>query len=335
MDRIRNNIGLAAVAGAALGAASIATGNYFVDVAFGREKRGILKKMFQPQTEGVPPFPIPDEAVRMQVERNASDLMRQVEAWKSEAAIERVVRTVDDGATKLVGYLYYNARPTRRWVVLVHGYRGRHADMEACAKLYADEDFNVLIPDLRAHGESDGEVIGMGWADADDVLGWADYLVQRFGSSIGVVLHGHSMGAATVLAASGRCTIPQIGAIVADSGYTSVWDCLACQLHTFFHLPAHPLLDIANLCFVARGGFDFHGASMMDAVRTSSIPTLIIHGAQDRFIPPAMAPQLYGECGAQRKELRIVADAGHTMALLIDPAAYRDLVKNFITEANR
>lgn len=149
------------------------------------------------------------------------------------------------------------------------------------------------------------------------------------------MLHGHSMGAAAVLAASGQAFGTPVSAVVADSGYTSVWDELVACAHSQFHVPAFPMVHLINACYKRRGGFDLRAASMVDAVRASRVPTLIIHGAEDDFVPVGMAPRLFKACGASIKEMHVVPDAGHTMALLMDPEGYDQMVFDFLERSGR
>jgi alpha-beta hydrolase superfamily lysophospholipase len=329
-EKIKDGIIIAAAAGAACTAGTFATGNHVVDLTFDAHNTEFSRKFFNPQPGDLPPFPAPNAAIQRTMIANLAWLEETLEAYEAEAVTERIVRTTDGGQVRLVGYLYYAVKPARRWVILVHGYRGRHEEMRRYAALYAQHGFNVFMPDLRSHGESDGRYIGMGWTDGDDILDWADYLVERFGGDIDIVLHGHSMGAATVLAASARSRAPQIVSVIADSGYSSVWDVMARAGRMVFHVPSFPLLNAANTCFKARGGYDLHAASFEHAIRFSHTPTLIIHGAEDRFVPVRMAPRLYHACGAPIKELHVIPNAGHVMAQLVDPHAYEQMVFGFL-----
>ena len=86
-----------------------------------------------------------------------------------------------------------------------------------------EQGWNVLLPDMRTHGESEGKYIGMGWLDRLDVLKWIDLIRER-DEQAQIILHGVSMGGATVMMTSGEALPENVRAVIDDCGYTSVWD---------------------------------------------------------------------------------------------------------------
>ena len=113
-----------------------------------------------------------------------------------------------------------------RTAVLVHGYGDNATSMLPIARIYNRQmNANVLLPDLYAHGQSDGEAIQMGWKDRLDVLHWISLAPEMFGTtadSLRLVVHGISMGAATTMCVSGEQTPRYVKCFVEDCGYTSV-----------------------------------------------------------------------------------------------------------------
>ena len=74
----------------------------------------------------------------------------------------------------------------------------------------------MLHPDARAHGESEGKYIGFGCLDRKDALKWIDWVIEHCGADVEILLHGISMGGATVLMASGMELSPQVKGIITD-----------------------------------------------------------------------------------------------------------------------
>lgn len=183
-----------------------------------------------------------------------------------------------------------------RTAVLVHGYTDCHVSMLPIAKVYADMGYNILLPDLHAHGLSDGDAIQMGWKDREDVIRWiglADTLFASGKSCPRIVLHGVSMGAATVMNVAGERLPESVKCFVEDCGYTSAWDEFACQLGEQFGLPPFPVLYAASALCRLRYGWTFGEASPARQLGKKETPMLFIHGSSDDYVPSPMVFQLY------------------------------------------
>ena len=176
-------------------------------------------------------------------------------------------------------------------------------------KFYHDLGFHILLPDNRAHGESEGTYIGFGWLDRLDCIQWIHQVKDYFHKDLQIVLHGISMGSATVLMASGEELPDDVKCIISDCGFTSVLDEFKHELHQR-HIPASLVLPTATLLSKKRVGYSFKEASTIEQVKKSKTPTLFIHGDRDNFVPTYMVYDLYNACSAD-KDLLIVEGAGH------------------------
>ena len=185
------------------------------------------------------------------------------------------------------------------------------------------------MPDLRCQGESEGDFIGMGWTDHYDCELWIDYILMQTPEAQ-IVLHGQSMGAATALIMAGSPEVSgQIMAVVSDSAYTEAYEMFGDKITEWFHLPAAPFVDSACLMLRLRGGYNLKDASPLSAVAKSRIPTLFIHGDQDRMIDVGMSYELF-EAASGEKELFIVEGAGHAQAQDKDPEEYYGQIDAFL-----
>lgn len=323
-------IGLAVAAGAALGVAAGAGANLLANATLNRRVTRYVKQIFTAQPYGLPAGDVADEALRSRMEVTSLAMSQRVGAWLSSADVEQVDLPADSGELRLVGDIVYAQRASRQWAVLAHDYRDNRRSMEKFAEMYARHGFNVLNVDLRAHGESEGTMIAMGWIDGQDIIEWIGYLVGRFGADIRIVLHGVSMGAAAVVNASSWARYPQIAAVVADSCPARIRECVLGAMRRIITVPPEPLFAAANLAFRARGGFDLSEANPIDTVRQSTLPTLFIHGASDTLVEPSQAAELYSACGASAKKLHVVPGAVHAASVFVDPQAYEDTVFEFL-----
>ncbi|MGL5694906.1 MAG: alpha/beta hydrolase [Peptostreptococcaceae bacterium] len=231
---------------------------------------------------------------------------------------------------KLHAYEVINAEKTNKWAIVVHGYTSEGESVSAKAKYLSEMGYNVLVPDLRAHGQSEGNYIGMGWDDRLDVVDWINYIIENNPNSE-IALHGTSMGAATVLMVSGEKLPSNVKAIVADCGYSSVWDQFTYQLKDLFNLPAFPFMHVSDIVAQIRAGYSIKDASPINQVVNSETPILYIHGDEDDFVPYYMMDELYDATKAPKEKLTIKG-AEHADADLVNPKLYWNTVNDFLLE---
>lgn len=221
-------------------------------------------------------------------------------------------------------------QPTDRTAVIVHGYTDNAVRMLMIGYLYNhDLGFNILLPDLHYHGESEGRAIRMGWRDRLDVLQWMEVANAIFGGNTRMVVHGISMGAATTMMVSGEAQQHYVKCFVEDCGYTSVWDQFAKELRGQFSLPAFPLLHVASWLCDLRYGWNFREASALRQVARCDRPMLFIHGDADDFVPTRMVYPLY-EAKPGEKELWVVPGAAHAMSYRDNREEYTRRVGAFV-----
>ena len=230
----------------------------------------------------------------------------------------------------LHAYKVLNQNDSNKWVITVHGYTSEGINMSSYAKNYYDIGYNVLIPDLRSHGLSEGDYIGMGWDDRLDIIDWINTILE-YNPNAEIVLHGVSMGAATVSMVSGEDLPSNVKAIVADCGYTSVWDEFAYQLDDLFSLPEFPILNVSSLVAKVRAGYFLGEASTLKQVAKSKTPILFIHGDEDDFVPYYMMEELYNATSSE-KEMLTIKNAGHAKASEVDPETYWTTDSNFTSK---
>ena len=216
-----------------------------------------------------------------------------------------------------------------KYAILFHGYTGASWQMAPYAKMFYDMGYSVITPDARAHGESEGNYIGMGWLERPDVLSWINS-VTGTDPDAEIVLHGVSMGGATVMMAAGEDLPDNVKCIVEDCGYSSVWDEFRLQLKNVFGLPAFPLLNVASLVCQIRAGYSFTEASSVKQLQKATVPMLFIHGDADTFVPFSMLDVVFEACTSAEKEKLVVHDAAHGAAADTDPELYWDTVTTFV-----
>lgn len=214
------------------------------------------------------------------------------------------------------------------WAIIVHGYCSEGKEMFDKAQKFYQMGYNVLIPDLRAHGQSEGNYIAMGWHDRLDIISWVNEIKLQ-NEDAQIVLYGVSMGAATVMMVSGENLPDNVKAIIEDCGYTSVEDEFAYQLKEIFNLPKFPVIPLASMVTQIRAGYRFKEASAIKQVAKSNTPILFIHGDEDTFVPSYMIHELYEEATCPKEKL-IIEGAGHAESASVNPELYWNTIQNFL-----
>ncbi len=250
--------------------------------------------------------------------------------WFDNQTFEKYTITNSRGFT-LAAHLLRAEAPSDVYVFASHGYRNHgRGEFNVMAKFYHDKGYNVFMIDHQAAGESDGTYIGFGYHESRDGMLWLEFMRETFGKDIQIILHGISMGSATVMLMTGNENLPEnVKFTVADCGYTSAWNEFA---HNFkgWHVPTFPILNVANFFNKKISGYDFKDTDTKEAVAKAKIPMLFIHGAKDDFVPTYMGSQLYAHCGSAHKELYIAPEAAHAESYPIQSAEYEARVNSFI-----
>ena len=315
----KNKIALFSLATTAIATGALAyVGNYFYNFALSKkvsENKDKLKREAL-DIEGTEDFPV-------------EKIIGEIEWFKRRSNyIDINIKSFDN--LDLHGYKITNEIPTNNWVIIVHGYCCKGIEMTLYAKKFYELGYNILIPDLRGHGLSNGHYIGMGWHDRLDILGWIKYLIKE-DADYNIILHGVSMGSATVCMAAGEDLPSNVKAIIADCGYSSAWEQFSHHLKEVYHLPSFPVLHLASLASRHKAGYSIREASTTKQLSKSKTPILFIHGDKDNFVPYSMMEKLY-KATKSEKEMLTIKDADHARCVTQDPEKYWSTITNFLSK---
>ena len=317
--------------------ATILIGGYFVRYALYRNGAGGKREIKNEQVKIEEKDS--DKAI---INKNKKEEKNDVKNWLEQTPHETLETKAKDDIT-LRATAYYKS-PTKikdpvdqqqdntinhDWVIVAHGYRSKPSWVASIGMhFYKEKGYNVLIPSMRATEESEGKYIGMGWLDKDDIIGWINKIIEK-DKDAKIILHGSSMGAATVLMASGENLPSNVKAIIADSSYTSVWDIFKSELKARFNLPPFPLMQMFRVIAKIQAKYDIKEASVINQVKKSKVPILLIHGDADDFVPVIMETQIYESLPGEKDQL-IIHGAGHTQSRYREPEAYYKKVFEFV-----
>lgn len=225
---------------------------------------------------------------------------------------------------------YFPCEGSKKVVICFHGYTSEGLnDYSTLAIFYKKHGYNLLLVDERAHGKSEGTYIGFGCLDRHDAKLWIEKMVELLGEDCRILLHGDSMGGSTVLMTTGLELPPQVKAAVSDCAFTSAWEVFASVLKNTYHLPAFPILNIANKMVKKKAGYELDECNAKNEVAKAQIPILFLHGDADSFVPCSMVHELYAACNSAKK-LVIIEGAGHVESCYRDAELYEGAIEEFI-----
>ncbi|MBE6098320.1 MAG: alpha/beta hydrolase [Schwartzia succinivorans] len=294
---------------AAVLSAGYAVGDYFVDYAL---KRG----------NETDPLASPAACV---------NILDKSRGMPEEPAVptEEWSMIMPDGRN-VVAVSYRPAQTGHRWVILAHGYGRDHRYVWDYSEVYLRQGYHVLSPDLCAAGESEGQYITMGVKESEEIAKWAAK-VKKSDKDAEIVLHGISMGAATVMLAAGRYEMPGLMAVIEDCGYTSAYEMFANQLGVIFGLPEFPIMTCVDVVSGIKTGVKVSDAAPIKAIPGIKVPIMFIHGTADKLVPPSMMDKLYNACHAPKSKF-VVDGAGHGDAMTVAGKEYWEAVFSFLDD---
>jgi uncharacterized protein len=232
------------------------------------------------------------------------------------AALQDVTISASDGAV-LKGWYVQPRDYNGNAVILLHGITDNREGVAGYGRLLLQHGYAVLLPDARRHGESGGELATYGVREADDIHRWVSWIYQHDPPQC-VYGFGESYGAALLL--QSLAVENRFCAVAAESPFSTAremsFERVSGPLHLgswFGRTLGRPSIWSAVIYSRLRYGIDLLEPNPLDAVRSSKVPVLLIHGEADRSIAPRHS-QLIANGAPDHVELWLVPHAGHTMA---------------------
>lgn len=216
------------------------------------------------------------------------------------------------------------------YAISCHGFTGDPSQNSIFTKRFYEMGCNVLLPYLRGHGKSEHEHCTMGWLDRLDIIDWVNFIIKK-NPDAKIILHGASMGAATVMNATGEDLPANVICCIEDCGFTTLWEQYRTQIKGMTKIPADIILTLVNPAIKSNLGFEIKDNSPLEQVKKSKTPTLFIHGDKDTTVPFEMVDALYQAAGCEKEKL-VVKDATHAASGYVYPEIYWDAVSAFIAK---
>ena len=226
----------------------------------------------------------------------------------------------------LVRGWYADGKPGSGAVLLLHGVRADRRAMVPRARALHERGYAVLLIDLYAHGESDGDMIGFGPKEAAGIRSALDWMRDRLPSErLGVI--GASLGGAGLLLAhQGRPP----DAVVLEAVFTSIETAVDNRVRERVGPLAAAVSPLLLGQMPMRLGLAPDQVRPVDHMAQLAAPVLVAGGAEDRYTTQAETEHMFA-VAAEPKQLWVVPGAGHVDLYRFAPQAYEAQVFGFLS----
>ena len=256
-----------------------------------------------------------------------------IDAYKIKNQSNETVMIQAFDNTKLIGH-YYEREKGAPLIVFFHGLWGHsYLDGVPIYRITQKHNWNLLLCDLRAQGDSEGEFSTLGVLEKYDCLDWVEWAQNRFGDKNPIFLMGVSTGASIAMMSSNLGLPKSVRGIIDDCGFTSTMEMIDvnCKSHLPDYIPTRMFDFFVEMGTSVWGHFCISKADACKAVSQTDIPILIIHGDRDTQAPLSMAYRLYDSCISE-KQLYVVHGANHAENYRKDPEGYENVIAQFVEE---
>ena len=264
--------------------------------------------------------------------------LEQARKWQSEhydISWYDTIKKQDYTVKSYDGYVLhvqklFNSQPSDRYILISHGYTDNHIGSLKYSRMYLDLGFNVILYDLRGHGENEPTFCTYSIRERRDLEALIRDSRARYPEAKLFGIHGESLGSATSIAVLEYK--PPIDFVVADCGFSEITTVMQGGLRGM-HLPAW-LVHWASVCAKIRFGYYYHQMRPIDSLADNRIPILFIHGDKDDFIIPAHSQNMQ-KATKGYSELHLIPGATHAASILTAPEDYKRYVQAFLQKIGK
>ncbi|MEM9820803.1 MAG: alpha/beta fold hydrolase [Bacteroidota bacterium] len=212
----------------------------------------------------------------------------------------------------------------KKAVILLNGLRGNRLTMVERAKIYRQQGYATVLPDLRGTGASESRLITFGWEERHDLLATVNFL-QKSGYQH-IAVHGISLGAATI--AFSLADNPDYAFVVLESCYDNIDQALSNRIERFM-IPEFSVIPLKRIS-EWRMGIKTEQLYPEHYLKLCKVPTLIMAGDAETRVKKEETEKLYHKCGATDKTLHFFQGAKHENFMNRYEEEFRNLLGSWL-----
>lgn len=228
-------------------------------------------------------------------------------------------------ALSLLNAWFIPAKEPKATIIYLHGVGDNKMSGLQLARVFHEHNFNVLLYDSRAHGESGGKFCTYGYYEKHDVQ-IAIYELQKRFPKCKIGVFGTSMGGAIAMQAAS--IEPRISAVIAEASFATLRQITVDYQKRLLRLPWHFLRNISMKRSEIIAHFKHREVSPIEAVKNIHVPILFIHGKDDTFIKHQYSEEMFA-AAHEPKELWLIEKAHHSDVHEVGRAEYEERIVKF------
>ena len=223
---------------------------------------------------------------------------------------------------------YMKADSAKGTVILFHGLNSNKGNVLAEAFEFISFSYNVMLVDLRAHGNSGGKISTIGSKESEEVKLAYDHILKKGEKNI--VLWGMSLGAVIITKAIWQYDI-QPQKIILEMPFDRLQDHIKARAR-ISGFPGEPFGFFVTFWTGTEQGFWGYNHRTSRYVKKISCPVLLQWGNSDEYVLKNETERIFAATGSSKKKLEIYEGAGHAPLLASDPVKWERTVTEFLND---
>jgi alpha-beta hydrolase superfamily lysophospholipase len=211
-------------------------------------------------------------------------------------------------------------------VVLVHGMSQNKSMLLSEAYEFMYLGFNVMLIDLRAHGNSNGNVSTIGFLESEDVKLAYDYVGKK--GERNIILYGVSLGATVITKAIYDYDLSP-SRIILEMPFEKL-ERLFGKRGTMLGFSQEPFGALVTFWASVERGFNAFKVNTSKYAEKVKCPVLLQYGALDKIISAKETNSIFEHIASNNKKLVGYENADHEFFLNKDPLKWRKEIKDFL-----
>jgi alpha-beta hydrolase superfamily lysophospholipase len=194
------------------------------------------------------------------------------------------------------------------------------------AGAFRDLGYNVLLPDVRSHGHSEGNAISIGYYESEEVKLAYEY-VRDLGEKT-IFIYGASMGSVEILKAISDYGIQPSGIII-ETPFLSLQSHLEGRAR-LLGFPEQPFGFLTSFWIGMEKGYNGLDFKSTKYAKKVNCPVLMKYGEKDQMVLRYETDAIYKAIASDNKKLVLYEEGSHQLLQRSDPALWKKEIQVFL-----